>query len=42
MTRVDLAILGGGCAGLSLVHSLIDKGYQGTVVVVEPRTDCHA
>ena len=39
MTRVDLAILGGGCAGLSLVHSLIDKGYQGTVVVVEPRTD---
>ena len=39
MTRVDLAILGGGCAGLSLVHALIEKGYKGSVVVVEPRTD---
>ena len=33
----DLAILGGGCSGLSLAQSLIDCGYSKNVVIIEPR-----
>lgn len=38
MNSVDLAILGGGCAGLSLAYALIEQGYRGSVVIIEPRT----
>jgi len=34
---VDLAIIGGGCAGLSLATRLADGGYRGTALVIEPR-----
>lgn len=34
---VDLAIVGGGCAGLSLIRELASRGYGGTVAVIEPR-----
>jgi lycopene beta-cyclase len=42
MTRVDLAILGGGCAGLSLARDLARQPQSGSrspakVVVIEPR-----
>jgi len=35
--RVDLAIIGGGCAGLSLAERLARQGYTGAVRVIEPR-----
>jgi lycopene beta-cyclase len=34
---VDLAIVGGGCAGLSLVRELSSRGFCGSVALVEPR-----
>ena len=33
----DLAILGGGCSGLSLAHALVDCGYSKTAIIIEPR-----
>lgn len=33
----DLAILGGGCAGLSLARKLAQNGYSGRIVIIEPR-----
>lgn len=33
-----LAIIGGGCAGLSLVSELIRMGYDAPILVIEPRT----
>ncbi|MEM1442863.1 MAG: lycopene cyclase family protein, partial [Verrucomicrobiota bacterium] len=44
MKRVDLAILGGGCAGLSLARDLAKRatpksGDTPSVVVIEPRTE---
>jgi lycopene beta-cyclase len=36
-TVVDLAILGGGCAGLSLAYSLVNRHVERSVVVIEPR-----
>ncbi|MEQ8403474.1 MAG: lycopene cyclase family protein [Oceanicaulis sp.] len=35
--RVALAIIGGGCAGLSLASRLARGGYRGRVAVIEPR-----
>lgn len=35
--QVDLAIIGGGCAGLSLARRLAEDGYSGSVRVIEPR-----
>ncbi len=35
---VDLAILGGGCAGLSLARELAKKNVNTSVVIIEPRT----
>lgn len=35
---VDLAILGGGCAGLSLARELAKKNVNKSVVIIEPRT----
>lgn len=34
---VDVAIIGGGCSGLSLVRELGEQGFAGTVAVLEPR-----
>ncbi|MEQ8432826.1 MAG: lycopene cyclase family protein [Oceanicaulis sp.] len=39
--RVDLAIIGGGCAGLSLARRLASGGYGGRAVVIEPRAAYH-
>lgn len=36
--RVDLAILGGGCAGLSLARELAKQNVNKSVVIIEPRT----
>ncbi len=36
--RVDLAILGGGLAGLSLAKRLADNGAGGVIRILEPRT----
>jgi len=36
---VDLAIIGGGCAGLSLACALARKHVKQSVLVIEPRTD---
>jgi lycopene beta-cyclase len=35
--HVDIVIIGGGCAGLSLARELASCGYLGSVVIVEPR-----
>ncbi|MEL7389456.1 MAG: lycopene cyclase family protein [Pseudomonadota bacterium] len=35
--HVDLAILGGGCAGLSLAAALVEQGSNKQIVIVEPR-----
>ncbi|MFW5660410.1 MAG: lycopene cyclase family protein [Oceanicaulis sp.] len=35
--RLDLAIIGGGCAGLSLARRLAEGGYDGRFAVIEPR-----
>lgn len=35
--RYHLAILGGGCAGLSLAKQLIQQGYTKPLVIIEPR-----
>lgn len=34
---VDLAIIGGGCAGLWLAKRLARGGYDGSVRIIEPR-----
>ena len=39
--RVDLAILGGGCAGLSLARALAEQAYKDRVVIIEPRRSYH-
>lgn len=36
--QVDLAILGGGCAGLSLARELAKHDVKQSVVIIEPRT----
>jgi lycopene beta-cyclase len=36
--HVDLAILGGGCAGLSLARELAKKNVKKSVFIIEPRT----
>jgi lycopene beta-cyclase len=36
--RVDLAIIGGGCAGLSLARELAARQILDSVVILEPRT----
>lgn len=45
MKTVDLAILGGGCAGLSLARDLARRGLDGapvpSTVVIEPRESYH-
>jgi len=38
MKPVDLAILGGGCAGLSLARDIARLGTSSRVVVIEPRS----
>ena len=35
---VDLAVVGGGCAGLSLARALAQDGIKQSVIVIEPRT----
>ncbi len=35
---VDIAIVGGGCAGLSLAAALANEQVPGTVAILEPRT----
>ena len=37
MRQIDLIIIGGGCAGLSLASQLVDQIYQGQGVVLESR-----
>ena len=37
-TTLDILILGGGCAGLSLARELVEQGYLGRVVILEQRT----
>lgn len=38
--RFDIAIIGAGCAGLSLAWHLLDAGVEGSrIVLVDPRTD---
>ena len=39
--RVALAILGGGCAGLSLARALAEQAYKDRVVIIEPRRSYH-
>ncbi len=39
MNLVDVVILGGGCAGLSLARELADAGFEGSVAIVEPRAE---
>ena len=34
----DIAILGGGCAGLSLARELANLSYSKRVIIIEPRT----
>ena len=34
----DIAVLGGGCSGLSLGRDLAQRGYQGRAIIIEPRT----
>jgi len=36
--RVDLAIIGGGCAGLSLARELADRQTSQSIIILEPRT----
>jgi lycopene beta-cyclase len=36
--RVDLAIIGGGCAGLSLARELADRQTPQSIIILEPRT----
>lgn len=35
--HVNLAILGGGCAGLSLARALVDEAFSERVIIIEPR-----
>ena len=35
--KFDIAILGGGCAGLSLARELTNLSYQKRVIIIEPR-----
>ena len=37
MKTVDLLILGGGCAGLSLACALARRGFDGQALLIEPR-----
>lgn len=37
MGHFDALILGGGCAGLSLAVELLQRGYGGRLLIVEPR-----
>lgn len=37
--RIDLAIIGGGCAGLSLARELASRQTSRTVMIIEPRTN---
>ncbi|MCY7313052.1 MAG: FAD-binding protein [Pseudoxanthomonas sp.] len=37
--RVDLVVIGGGLAGLSLAAGLARGGYEGRVVILEPRQE---
>lgn len=37
--RCHLAILGGGCAGLSVASRLIKRGYDKPMIIVEPRQE---
>ncbi|MEM7493512.1 MAG: lycopene cyclase family protein [Pseudomonadota bacterium] len=39
--HVDLAILGGGCAGLSLARALANQACTKSVVIIEPRRSYH-
>lgn len=36
--KFDIAILGGGCAGLSLARELTNLSYSKRVIIIEPRT----
>jgi lycopene beta-cyclase len=36
--RLDLAIIGGGCAGLSLARELADRQTTRSIIILEPRT----
>lgn len=36
--RVDLAIIGGGCAGLSLARELAERQTSQSIIIIEPRT----
>ena len=38
MSAIDLVIVGGGCAGLSLARELVLRGVDKNVLVIEPRT----
>ncbi|MEO1662770.1 MAG: lycopene cyclase family protein [Pseudomonadota bacterium] len=38
-THYRLAIIGGGCAGLSLASELIRIGFPGRIVIIEPRSN---
>jgi len=37
MQQIDLIIIGGGCAGLSLANQLVDQAYQGQAVILDSR-----
>ena len=38
MQQIDLIIIGGGCAGLSLANQLIDQAYQGHALILDSRS----
>lgn len=37
--EVDVLMIGGGASSLSLVLALLDRGYRGSIGIVEPRTE---
>ena len=41
VAHFDLAVIGGGCAGLSLARELATRHFKGAVLIIEPRHAYH-